>query len=126
MHATLAKRAPCECEIALRLLEFQARKPKGAASRDKCNIRSSLDRGMCPSQGAHQTVRLRSVRSPQCPSPSAALLSPSELHPRIRLASVETALHWPAVHWRKVISVLSASVTWERRWPQTSPPPDDG
>src|SRR5216684_955609 len=94
MHATLAKRAPCECEIALRLLEFQARKPKGAASRDKCNIRSSLDRGLCPSQGAHQTVPLRSVRSPQCPSTSAALLSPSELHPRIRLASVETALHW--------------------------------
>src|SRR5216684_9369809 len=62
----------------------------------------------------------------QCPSTSAALLSPSELHPRIRLASVETALQWPAVHRCKVISVLSVLVTWERRWPQTSPPPGDG
>src|SRR6266436_9814581 len=65
-------------------------------------------------------------QEPLCPSTSPAALSPSEVHPRIRLASVEAALNWPARRrcWAK--SVLSDLVTWEPRWLQTSRPPDDG
>src|SRR5258708_34985053 len=50
-------------------------------------------------------------QEPLCPSTSPAVLSPSEVHPRIRLARIETALNLAK-------SVLSALVTWEPRWPQ--------
>src|SRR5258705_13940790 len=59
-------------------------------------------------------------QEPLCPSTSPAVLSPSEVHSRNRLASAEAALNRPARRrcWAK--SVLSDLVTWEPRWPQTS------
>src|SRR5258708_25483641 len=75
----------------------------------------------CASDGADALGQ-----EPLCPSTNPTLLSPSEVHPRVRLTSVAAARNRPAVRRSWAKSVLSASVTWERRWPQTSWLPGDG
>src|SRR5882762_3404967 len=53
-------------------------------------------------------------QEPICPSTNPACLSFPEVRPKT------------LARQRSAKSALSALVTWERRWPQTSWPPDDG
>src|SRR5260370_25414798 len=65
-------------------------------------------------------------QEPLCPSTNPTLLSPSEVHPRGRLTSVAASRTRPSVPPSSAKSALSASVHWDRRWPQTSWLPGDG
>src|SRR5258708_4988753 len=93
--------------------EFQARKPKSRQAETSEEFTHYQITGYPCRKARIRRCGCARSGALQCPSTSLALLSPPEVHPRIRLASVETALKWPAIRRCRVKSALSALVTWE-------------
>src|ERR1700680_5058983 len=66
-------------------------------------------------------------QEPRCPNTKLALQLSPEVYPKFhpfRTPAAQNRLPPDGRRWEK--SALSALVTWEGRWPQTSRPPDDG